>query len=202
MSTSDSDIVIHTAGGALVRPFSMTPEQIDIETIARHLACQPRWLGATRHPVHRKRIFYSVAEHCVHASVIIDEVLGRPDLALDALLHDAAEAYTGDLVRPLKYSEALGGAFKDFEASIERAMAERFGIAYPFHPVVKQADDMMCAHEWNTIVARKSDAEYPFSFPAPDIELSFWMLNPYDAYDTFMRRFKMLERARAKRSAA
>ena len=62
----------------------------DIEDIAHALAHLCRFTGHTDQ-------FYSVAQHCWQASHLIE-----PTQALGALLHDAGEAYTGDVSSPLK----------------------------------------------------------------------------------------------------
>ena len=79
-----------TFTGKLVNPLDLTPQDVDIRDIAHHLSNMCRWQGATRH-------FYSVAEHCVHVSRLVPT-----GYALLALLHDAAEAYMGDAIRPIK----------------------------------------------------------------------------------------------------
>lgn len=74
--------------------------------------------------------FYSVAEH----SLIACELL--PNYAKEALLHDAAEAYIGDIIRPLKRFvhvgvPDVGQAFETIklvEARVHRAIAERFKL--------------------------------------------------------------------------
>lgn len=66
----------------------------DIEDIAHSLARQCRFNGHT--PQH-----YSIAEHCVHMArqlIRLDK-----NLAYEALLHDAHEAYTGDVISPIKH---------------------------------------------------------------------------------------------------
>jgi hypothetical protein len=64
---------------------------ICIEDIAHSLALTNRYNGMTRYP-------YSVAEHCVRMA-LCDDLPGHP---LAKLLHDAAEAYIGDIVKPFK----------------------------------------------------------------------------------------------------
>lgn len=83
--------------------------------------------------------FYSVAQH----SVLASEIVPAKD-ALAALLHDAAEAYTGDLVKPLK---RLLPGFKAIETRIEAAIAQKFGLAYPWSDAVKRADLMLLKRE-------------------------------------------------------
>lgn len=76
--------------------------------------------------------FYSVAQHLVNTSRIVD-----PEFAFDALMHDTVEAFTNDLPTPLKWALPI---FKELEVKIEGAMAEKFGFNYPYPPQVKQAD--------------------------------------------------------------
>jgi len=61
-----------------------------IEDIAHALANICRWTGHTSR-------FYSVAEHCIRAAAI-----APPECKLHVLMHDAAEAYLGDVATPLK----------------------------------------------------------------------------------------------------
>ena len=89
------------------------PELIDIEDIAHALSLLCRFNG------HCTK-FYSVAEHSVHVSREI-----APTLAMVGLLHDAAEAYLGDVPSPLKSQLPQ---FKEFEWKMEQAIGERFGI--------------------------------------------------------------------------
>ena len=45
-----------------------------------------------------------------------------------ALLHDAAEAYLGDLPHPIKHRSELGASFRDAEKRLEAVIVERFGL--------------------------------------------------------------------------
>lgn len=62
----------------------------NIEDIAHALANICRWTGHTSR-------FYSVAEHCIRAAAI-----APPECKLHVLMHDATEAYLGDVATPLK----------------------------------------------------------------------------------------------------
>lgn len=74
-----------------------TPDMICIEDIARALSHLCRFTG------HCKK-FYSVAQH----SVLVSHQTKNPFLGL---MHDADEAYTGDMCRPLKHSLQPGNKF-------------------------------------------------------------------------------------------
>lgn len=98
-----------TFTGLEVWPMDPRPEDVCIEDIAHSLACQCRFAG------HASR-FYSVAEHSLnvcrlmqahpHASVL---------LQLAALLHDSAEAYLQDVIRPIKRCMANSEEYKQLE---------------------------------------------------------------------------------------
>lgn len=191
------EIFMHTAAGKKVFPFAMTPEQVDILTIARHLACQSRWLGATQHRFLKNRISYSVAEHSVYVSDFVARELGRPDLAFEALMHDAAEAYIGDMIRPLKYSPAFHDKFKELEHKVEAVIAKKFNLSFPMQPEIKTADNAVCMAEWEQIVPRSPDEQWGSDVIKTGVivkaaPIGIAMLQPYEAYELFMERFNML----------
>jgi hypothetical protein len=103
-----------------------------IDDISHALANICRFGGHTRK-------FYSVAQH----SVMVSYIVPAP-LALWGLLHDAAEAYMGDMTRPLK---ELMPAFKDIEKRVEREIWELFGLQGDLPAEVKHADLVMLATE-------------------------------------------------------
>jgi len=101
---------------------------IRIEDIARGLSCVCRFNGQASHGDG----FYSVAQHSVLVSLMV-----APEHAFAALMHDAAEAYVGDMTRPLKQ---LCPDYKLIEKRVEAAIFKRFDIATPLHPSIKHAD--------------------------------------------------------------
>jgi hypothetical protein len=117
------------------------PETVCIEDIAHHLALINRFTGATREP-------YSVAQHSVLCSRIVP-----PELALTALLHDAAEAYVGDASRPLKaamreVADLDRSHYDTISERVERAIGLHFGVELvDLDPRVKRADLVMLATE-------------------------------------------------------
>lgn len=97
---------IQTFSGVAFPLFEPKPSDVRIADIAHSLSMQCRYNG------HIKR-FYSVAEHCWLLSHMVSV-----EAALPALLHDAPEAYIGDMVSPLKREmkayAALDKAMLDF----------------------------------------------------------------------------------------
>ena len=108
------------------------PDQIDILDIAQGLANECRYAGQCR-------VFYSVAQHSTLASQIVSH-----EHALEALLHDASEAYCKDIPRPLKH---MLPDYQAIEHRVEAAIRERFKLPAHMSPDVKRADLILLATE-------------------------------------------------------
>jgi uncharacterized protein len=127
---------VHTLSGTKFFPYDPNPEEVIIRDVAHSLARQPRYNGHTRK-------FYSVAQHSLILSYFIEE-LGAEHLALDALLHDATEAYIGDMVNPLKVTIPV---FSELEDKIFGAVALRFQLHNPMPRTLMALDRVMVYHE-------------------------------------------------------
>ena len=129
---------IQTVSGRRFNPLDPDPAEIDIEDIATALANLCRFGGHVRS-------FYSIAQHSCLAADVVEE--REPDAALWALLHDASEAYLGDMPHPLKHRSELGKVYGPVEDRLQAAICERFGLSTAPPPVVKQVDRALLATE-------------------------------------------------------
>jgi hypothetical protein len=149
-----------------------------IEDIAHGLANICRYSGqCTR--------FYSVAEH----SILVSQI--AKGFEFEALLHDAAEAFLGDITRPLKQ---LLPEFKKIEASVQRVVLDRFGVSGPISPKVKQADLRVLAAEQRQIMPEGTDGWVRGQKvdPAP---ITVRHLSPDEGKRVFLERFAQLHSA-------
>jgi hypothetical protein len=123
-----------TASGQLLDLLALKTDDIRAQDLGRALAMTCRFGGHVRE-------FYSVAQHSVHVAQLLP-----PSLQLHGLLHDAAEAYIGDLITPVK--EHMPG-FKELQARIEYVIFEAFGLrpTEQERDAVKRADLIMLAVE-------------------------------------------------------
>lgn len=130
----DNKFWIETFTGRRFDPLHPDPELIDLEDIAHSLSLLCRFIG------HCKQ-FYSVAEHCIRVAELCSI-----ESKLAALLHDAAEAYIGDIARPIKYGIASAD-LKEAEERLLGTIYKKFGASPYDAKEVKEADDIMLATE-------------------------------------------------------
>jgi len=128
---------IQTANGRKFDLLSPKPEDVDVYDIAHALSNICRFQGHCKW-------FYSVAQHSVHVA----ELVSTP-YKLDALLHDAGEAYYGDITRPQKaiWHQATQGNYTAWLKRIDSVIAMALHLSMPMSDCVKYADDIMLATE-------------------------------------------------------
>lgn len=126
-------------------------EDILIEDIAHGLSNVCRFGGHTK-------VFVSVAQHsCYVAYNVMYEHPKDKQLALAALLHDASEAYLGDMPSPIK---AILPDYKNIERRLMMAIALKFGFSLPLHESIKNADQQQLNREWNYKVVKDDEQRY------------------------------------------
>jgi 5'-deoxynucleotidase YfbR-like HD superfamily hydrolase len=134
-------------------------DSVDIRDIAHALSLINRFTGPTQR-------FYSVAQHSLMVAYSLP-----PSLRLAGLLHDAAEAYTGDMSSPLKsLLRQKTEAIKNLERMIEYAIAQHFNLHMSelHDPRIKQADLRALATERRDLMACNADPSWYASTAAVD----------------------------------
>lgn len=172
-----SEYWIQTRKGTKFDLLSPDPATLDIEEIAHSLSLLCRFTGHTRR-------FMSVAQH----SVIVSE-LTSPESAFDGLMHDATEAYVGDVSRPLK---RLLPDYKKIEDGVAAAISLRFGVSDPLPEAVKVADNVSLLWERRDLMSTppESWSEETVLAMVPDQTLDPWP-SEYAAA-VFLRKFHEL----------
>lgn len=179
--------LIETFSGKCFNLLEPTEDMIDIEDIAHHLSKLCRFNGACKH-------FYSVAQH----SILVSHIVPR-ELALFGLLHDAAEAYVGDMSSPLK---SLLPEFKEIEDKIQAVILRSFGLYNQFFkdPLIeneiKKADIAALLAEKERLMLGNFEVWERFqkhSHLKPPIYIAY-ASQPEDAKFQFMERFYEIKR--------
>lgn len=150
-----------TPSGRLIDLALPDPDVIDLEDVAHCLARTCRFNGAVDS-------YYSVASHSVYVARRLGESWARGAVRA-GLLHDAAEAYMGDMTSGLKQ---LFPEYRALERAWERAVERRFDVAIIGAPYVKDAD----------LRARLAEARDLFAdgYP-PELVVGCAGLTPYEA---------------------
>lgn len=125
--------------------------EFDIEVIAHALSNLCRFTGHGQ--------FYSVAQHSVHVSKLV-----HPNFALQGLLHDASEAFLGDIASPLK---AMLPDYKALEHRVQCMIFRKFGLPEIMPWEVKRADIKALRTEQRDVM-RSKDPWPGLEFIEPD----------------------------------
>jgi uncharacterized protein len=178
---------LQTVSGRWVNPFDPDPDQLDAGDIARALANQCRFGG-------HSRVFYSVAQHSVIVSELVEQRGGDAEDVFAALMHDASEAYLGDMPHPIKHRSSLGAAFKAAEDHLEAALRERFRIKADV-PEIKRADRALLATERRAFSAE--GWHWPELEGVEPLELELTAVAPDEAAQAFAQRYAELDARRS-----
>lgn len=103
-----------TYSGEIIELAKPDPSQIRTRDISRSLSHIVRFMGHISQP-------YTVAHHSIIMSYMV-----KPEYALEALMHDASEAYLGDVISPLK--QILGEPYKALERAWDIAIALKYDL--------------------------------------------------------------------------
>jgi hypothetical protein len=172
---------IETYTGIIFNIDNPTKDMIRIEDIAHGLAYECRYNG------HTKR-FYSVAEHCCVLSDYVLDITKDPHKALHMLLHDAAEAYTSDVPRPIKKTVP---EFRELENRIEAVVLAALGLPADMPNWMEILDNTVIKDERMAVMGNsgnvwKADSMQPLGVKFPGY-------SPDEAEEAFMNRYNKLK---------
>lgn len=140
MNNPQTDPYMLTGEGLRLYYLNPARNQVSPVDIAKGLAYQPRFNGTIGQ--------YSVAQHCVLCAREAERLGFDRTIALGALLHDAPEAYTGDMVSPLKRAlttllPGFANEWARIEETILIAIYARAGLLWD--------EDWNTEEHWTTI---------------------------------------------------
>jgi hypothetical protein len=166
------------------------PSLIDIRDIAFHLSNINRYAGAAKLRV-------NVASHSLDVARLLASQGAPLPTQLIGLLHDAHEAFTGDISTPVKrwLSEWVGADhIARLQDKLDGLIFARFGVAHAVSSesmdAVSMADTRVTAAEWRDLMA----GPWPYSpvMPAP---FAIKPLPSDRAEEAFLKAFARLHAA-------
>lgn len=124
------------AAGRYIDITAPRPSDITIDDIALSLSRECRFGNFTRS-------VYTVAQHSVNVACQVRAMGGDRVAQLIGLLHDAHEAYIGDV--PTPHKTVYGAAFKNVEAALLLAVCTRFDVPAPsqWPALIHEADERL-----------------------------------------------------------
>lgn len=167
---------IQTYSGHRFEYDNIKGNKVNIEEIAHALSNTCRFTGHSRE-------FYSVAQHCV----IVSKNVPMED-ALWGLLHDASEAYAGDVNKPLK--NKLGDSYTSIEAKIHRLIAKTFKLPGNIPMSVHLADMRLLLTERRDLFSTVMPWDGYVGVQPFDFKIKPW--SPKVAKKKYLERFKYL----------
>ncbi len=165
--------------------------QITIEDVAYGLgfACRFAGQGVSRRT--GKRVFYSVAQHCV---IMSEEILRDPEFrpgdAYDALMHELGEPTCGDMTGPLK---SRCPDYKAIEKRCGAAGEARFNVKMRDPHFIKRWDLRMLATEKRDLMPGADKQEWAWVKGATPLGREIVPWGPYDAAERFLDRYNELK---------
>lgn len=155
---------MNTISGVLLDPKHVKADDIRLYDIAHPLSFICRGVGQVKH-------FLSVGQHCINCA---KEAEGRgysDRVILACLLHDGAEAYVSDIIRPVK---VLLENFDEIENRFQEAIYEHFGLGdltEEERELVHLIDDAMLWNEAKELFAHVDELEPPLLSTIPNFKV-------------------------------
>jgi hypothetical protein len=164
---------------------------IDILDIAHHLSIENRFNGATK-------FAYSVGYHSINVCLFAPK-----EFKLNALLHDAHEAYTKDLTSPMRrmlresydLRNPSGNSFT-FEAAcfrIQNLIWNKFDVLYD-NEIIKEIDLRMALTERNALCVPCPDKWHPSIENKEPFNIEFLKLQSENVEGLFLKEYEKWRR--------
>jgi len=162
---------MRVVSGRLLNPYVMTAEDIDVHDIGHALARNCRYNGHVAG-------YLSVARHSLWVAKLLWDNHADLFLSYQGLHHDDAEAYIGDMIRPLKYSPSAE-SYRDLEAIVERVVFPAIGCPVELDQRVKDADTAI--GQWELDEARDRWASTPWEDEQAWLTAHQWLRSRLDS---------------------
>lgn len=184
---------IYTYTSRYVSPLDLRASDIAIGDIAHALALCNRFAGHTLFPL-------SVAQHCVYVSRLASngDYLWDPgrSLARAGLLHDASEAYLGDVTKWLKAEPEMAG-YREAEHRIQKLVDTKYRCDSSDYRVVA-ADKLMVRYEawrmWGPTMPLFQRPDYPVPTVEERALVGEWEPWPWQKAEVeFLRQFQRVD---------
>ena len=129
----DDQCRIRVTGDHYFHMHSDDPDEISLQAIANATSRLCRFTGHLLDGIE----IYSVAEHSVLVSAILEKMGASPEVIFQGLMHDSSEAYLADIAAPFKGEL---GAYYAVESKVMRRVKEHFLLPDKFDYRIKLAD--------------------------------------------------------------
>jgi hypothetical protein len=133
---------VETYSGIKFDLVSPDSSMIDLDDIAWSLSRQSRYNGHSILP-----ITYTVADHSLWVADYLYALTSNPIIALHGLMHDAHEAYVGDIVTPVKSLPDIKQTILILEFKVQKAINDALNLSLKYLKEIKKADAMALTTE-------------------------------------------------------
>ncbi len=166
-------ILVRTWGGHTVDILDPKPGDFQPKVIAHHLSLQNRYIGATEHG-------YSTAQHSVYVLQMVESIWRSANngahaptvVRMQALLHDAEETYTGDIISPIK-RDYRATPLKDLGSRLRGDILQAFGVPRTMFNPIDIAHNQVSAAEARDLMFINPQ-EWGLPEPAESIKIVPW----------------------------
>lgn len=173
---------IYTVSGRKFYPLDPRGEDIVVEDIGHALSNLCRFTGHVKE-------FYSVAEHCLRVSLLLEDQGYNNRIQLGGLLHDASEAYLSDISTPVKCDSLLAG-YRAAEHQLELVIADALDCPEIFEGAVKRADTTLLVTEARDVLCQGFYESFkPMAHPLNEV---VFPMGPELARAKFLDRYHTL----------